>query len=67
MPKGQYDRTIARAKPPDQPAQGVVRLTADHGFVNEYDAVYFKRAGAVITNPVEIAILRKRGALLEDA
>lgn len=46
---------------------GPVRLLAAHGFVNEYDAKYYKPAGAVITNPVEIAMLRERGAPLQDA
>jgi len=45
---------------------GPVRLIEPHGFINEYDAVYFKPSGSVITNPVEIAILRERGASLED-
>ena len=42
-----------------------VRLAADHGFVTEIDTTYFKPAGAVITNPLEIAVLRDRGAPLE--
>jgi hypothetical protein len=48
---------------PTLPAR--VRLTEAHGFVNDYDAVYFKPGGTVITNPVEIAILMDRGAPIE--
>ncbi len=66
MPKGHYDRSASRHAAEPAPS-GPVRLLADHGFVTEIDAVYFKRAGSVLTNPVEIAVLRERGAPLEDA
>ncbi len=48
-----------------EPDPAPVRLMLAHGFVNEYGAVYFKPSGSIITNPIEIAVLRERGALLE--
>jgi hypothetical protein len=65
MPKGHYDRTALRRPDPALDITGPVRLLADHGFVTDIDAVYFKRAGAIITNPAEVAVLRERGAPLE--
>jgi hypothetical protein len=42
-------------------------LLEDHGFINEYDARYFKQAGSTITNPIEIAILKDRKAPLRES
>jgi hypothetical protein len=48
------------------PAPRAVKLLRDHGFINDYGAVYYKSAGTIITNPVEIALLKARMAHLED-
>lgn len=71
MPRGQYDRSKtainpepAASEPPVIPSR--VKLIEAHGFVNEYGAVYFKPGGAIITNPIEIGMLIKRGAPLEE-
>jgi hypothetical protein len=65
------DREVARlqklaALNPDKFDMSPVRLLEDYGFVNEYRAVYQQRAGTIITNPIEITILRERGARLEN-
>ena len=69
MPKGHYDRAAIKQHAPVVPqtadATAPMRLTEPFGFVNEYDATYFKQAGTVISNPLEIAVLIERGASLE--
>lgn len=71
MPKPTFlEREIAHLRKmaalnPDDFDVAPVRLLEDHGFVNEYGAVYFRRADSVITNEIEILMLRERGARLE--
>lgn len=52
---------------PDKYDISPVRLLQDHGFITEIGAVYHRKAGSIITNPLEIMVLRERGAQLEPA
>lgn len=60
----------AEVEPETEPvvlAAQKIRLTHNHGFIDENQRHRYWRAGDVIGDPVEIELLKGRGALHESA
>ena len=64
---GQLSDELTRRPPAPAPKQLAVKLTAPHGFIEEATGVNrVWQMGQVVTNPDEIALLRNRGAPIEN-
>ena len=59
-------QALEKAGPPIAPAAPKFRLTAPHAFIDEDTSINHSwRAGQIVTDPDEIALLQQRGAPIE--